>query len=68
MKRLCALLIISVPRLLGAQELGLVEWPYVGAEQGHSKYSSVDQINRSNVDQLEIAWEWEPNELSLIHI
>jgi quinoprotein glucose dehydrogenase len=65
MKRLCALLSIIAPALLGAQELGLVEWPYVGAEQGHSKYSSVDQINRSNVDQLEIAWEWEPNEMPM---
>jgi len=49
---------------LGAQET-LIEWPYVGAEQGHSKYSPVDEINRSNVDQLEIVWEWEPNEMPL---
>jgi len=65
MKRLCALLIIIAPALLGAQEPDLAEWPYVGAEQGHSKYSPVDQINRSNVDQLEIVWEWEPNEMPM---
>ena len=41
----------------------MVEWRQVGADQGASKYSSVDDINRSNVSGLEIAWTWEPNEL-----
>ncbi len=41
----------------------MVEWRQVGADQGASKYSSVDDINRSNVSELEIAWTWEPNEL-----
>ena len=42
---------------------GIVEWPYVGADQASSKYSPLTDINRSNVDQLEVAWTWEPNEL-----
>ena len=41
----------------------MVEWRYVGATQGASKYSPVDDINRANIEQLEIAWTWEPNEL-----
>ena len=48
---------------LQAQDAGMVEWPYVGADQAASKYSPLADINRSNVDQLEIAWTWEPNEL-----
>ena len=42
---------------------GIVEWSYVGADQAASKYSPLTDINRSNVDQLEVAWTWEPNEL-----
>ncbi len=49
--------------VLQAQDAGMVEWPYVGADQAASKYSPLADINRSNVDQLEIAWTWEPNEL-----
>ena len=50
---------------LGAQDRpgDMVEWRYVGASQGASKYSPVADIDRSNVDQIEVAWTWEPNEL-----
>ena len=56
-----ALTLIAVA--VAAQETDLVEWPYVGADQGASKYSPAADIDRSNVDQLDIAWTWEPNEL-----
>ena len=42
-----------------------IEWPYVGAEQTHTKYSSAAEITRANVDQLEAVWEWEVGELPL---
>ena len=42
-----------------------IEWPYVGGDQAHTKFSPADQITAANVDQLEIVWEWEPNELPL---
>ncbi|MCY4506503.1 MAG: hypothetical protein OXG35_06035 [Acidobacteria bacterium] len=41
----------------------MVEWPYVGADQGASKYSPLADIDASNVEGLGIAWTWEPNEL-----
>jgi quinoprotein glucose dehydrogenase len=34
------------------------EWPYYGADSGTTKYSSLDQINASNVKKLGIAWQW----------
>lgn len=34
-------------------------WSRYEGEPGASSYSSLDQINRSNVDQLEIAWTFE---------
>ena len=68
--RLCAIAVVvgvAVPVALGAQERAgeMVEWPYVGAEQSHTKYAALDDINLTNVDQLEIVWEWEPGELPL---
>ena len=42
---------------------GMVEWPYVGADQAASKYSPLADIDTANVDRLEVAWAWEPNEL-----
>ncbi len=48
-----------------SQEGVMVEWPYVGADQAHTKFSTAAQITLDNVDQLEIAWEWEPGELPL---
>ena len=49
--------------LAGAQEPGTVlEWPYVGAEQAHTKYSAAEDITAANVGDLEIVWQWEPNE------
>ena len=59
MKRLCAIAFIVSGSVLSAQTPGpMIEWPYVGAEQSHTKYSVADDITLENVDQLEIAWEW----------
>ena len=54
------------PALAGAQEPGaMIEWPHVGAEPAHTKYSTADEITVANVGELEIAWKWEPNETPL---
>jgi quinoprotein glucose dehydrogenase len=34
------------------------EWPHWGGDQGNTKYSALDQINRDNVKNLRIAWRW----------
>jgi quinoprotein glucose dehydrogenase len=41
------------------------EWPFYGGDQGGSKYSPLDQINRSNVSKLKVAWEWKTGEAPL---
>src|SRR5262245_53421405 len=33
-------------------------WPTVGGESGCSRYSALDQINRGNVTQLQVAWTY----------
>lgn len=34
------------------------EWPAYGGDPGNTKYSALDQINKDNVNDLEIAWRW----------
>ncbi|MCY4429249.1 MAG: pyrroloquinoline quinone-dependent dehydrogenase [Rhodospirillales bacterium] len=43
----------------------MIEWPYVGAGQAHTKYSAIEDITAANVGELEIVWQWEPNETPL---
>ncbi len=40
-------------------------WPFVGADQAHTKYSAADEITAANVTELEIVWTWEPKEAPL---
>jgi len=42
-----------------AQDGMNTEWHYYGGDKGSTKYSSLDQINKDNVDRLEVVWEWE---------
>jgi quinoprotein glucose dehydrogenase len=41
------------------------EWRYYGGDPGSSKYSPLEQINRSNVGELKIAWSWDSPDLPL---
>jgi quinoprotein glucose dehydrogenase len=40
------------------------DWPQVGGNQGGSRYSTLSQINRKNVWQLERAWTWRHGEFT----
>src|ERR1700737_1458623 len=48
--------------LVLAGALGAQEWRYYGGDQGGSKYSPLDQINRENAARLRPAWEWKSGE------
>jgi len=57
--RLIILFVISVSAMWGCQSSDSFsgsDWAYSGASEGQTKYSSLEQINRSNVADLEIAW------------
>ena len=60
-----ALLLLSAAPLAAQAPDGMIEWPYVGSEQAHTKYSSADEITAGNVGELQIVWQWEPNEMPL---
>ena len=68
MKRIVAIIALLSSVLIGAQQPGMIEWRYVGADQAHTKYSVADEITAANVHELEIAWQWEPNEMPMPEI
>ncbi len=39
------------------------EWRYYGGDAGTTKYSPLDQIDRANVADLQIAWRWRTDNL-----
>ena len=64
MRKICALSVLISAITLQAQNrpAAAIEWPYVGAEQGQTKYSAAAQITPANVSGLKMAWQWEPKE------
>ena len=67
MKRVAALAAViafAAPAGAYAQDR-MIEWPYVGGDQHHTKFSPATQVTPGNVDQLEIVWTWEPQEMPL---
>jgi quinoprotein glucose dehydrogenase len=40
------------------RSLSQVEWLYYGGDPGNSKYSPLTDINRGNIQRLQIAWQW----------
>ncbi len=52
------MLLASSP--LFSQQIGTEngEWRYWGGDEGSSRYSPLDQIDRNNVASLEVAWRW----------
>jgi quinoprotein glucose dehydrogenase len=40
------------------------DWPVYGGDPGNTKYSTLKQINRSNVTQLKVAWVYHTGDIS----
>ncbi len=62
MRTICSLLVAS---LLGACTLAErnADWPVYLGDAGRRHYSTLDQITRDNVRQLELAWVYDAGEL-----
>ena len=61
----CLLALLAVFWIFVVPTVGLAqhgpdggEWQSYAADRGSSKYSPLDQIDKSNVDKLEIVWRW----------
>src|SRR5215831_6398834 len=42
----------------------VADWPYYAGDAGGSRYSQLAQIDRSNVAQLQVAWEYHTGDVS----
>lgn len=42
------------------------EWRFYGGDQGSTKYSPLDQINRNNAKDLKVAWTWDSPDLKIL--
>ena len=55
-------LILVLLAFFGAGQLQAQGWPSYGGDPGSSKYSSLTQISKDNVDDLEVAWTYRTGE------
>ncbi len=55
------LVLMTFPLAAAAQA---AEWPHVGGDPGGTSHSSLDQINRTNVARLEVAWTFDTGDWS----
>jgi quinoprotein glucose dehydrogenase len=67
MKSFFTIALVTAAVLLGAQAQPpvMIEWAHPGSEQSQTKYSAAADITPSNVDRLQLAWQWRPNERPL---
>jgi len=64
--RWCWLAVVAPLALLpAAASAQTIEWPTYGGDPGETHYSRLDQINRANVRNLKLAWEWKTGETPL---
>ncbi len=62
-KRVCrALSVLLSLSIATAAFTSDVDWPYYGADQGGTRYTPADQINRDNFDQLRVVWRYRPRD------
>ena len=52
------LALAAVPLAAGQRGATDGEWRFYAGDPGGPRYSSLDQINRDNVSDLEVAWTW----------
>lgn len=58
-----ALIVAFVTTASDAQTVSDLEWPAYGGDAGGTRYSSLTQINKDNVSQLQLAWTYRTGEL-----
>ena len=51
--------VLSLEAVLShADEYENYDWAHYGNDPGHSKYAPLEQINKNNVHELEVHWNW----------
>ena len=55
-------LVFTVPLIYSQGPPQAVDWPVSGGSPGSTRYSSLKQINQSNVSQLQVAWTYDASD------
>ena len=58
----CACAAVAAAPAAGRRQPQPQAWPVYAADAGATHYSPLADIDRTNVDRLQIAWEWKPDE------
>ena len=56
-------MLFLVIRTAGQQGARNGEWRVYGGDEGSTRYSPLDQINRDNIKNLKVAWVWKSDSL-----
>src|SRR5438093_11124710 len=48
---------------IGPRSIGTTDWRTTGGDPGNSRYSPLDQINRTNVAALRVAWVYHTGDI-----
>jgi len=61
---LAIFLIAAITAARPASNAEIADWPFYGGDAGGARYSPLTQINRSNVTELKVAWEYHTGDIS----
>jgi len=61
---LAIFLIAAITAARPASNAEIADWPFYGGDAGGARYSPLTQINRSNVTELKVAWEYHTGDMS----
>lgn len=53
-------LLLAAHGVQPAASADIADWPVYAGNKAGQRYSTLTQINRSNVSKLQVAWTWEP--------
>ncbi len=57
-KTLLVTAVLALVAVACAQETdNTTGWPFVGSDQGHTKYSAAEEITAANLGDLEMVWK-----------
>jgi quinoprotein glucose dehydrogenase len=61
---LAIFLIAAITAARPASDAEIADWPFYGGDAGGARYSSLTQINKSNITELKVAWEYHTGDIS----
>jgi quinoprotein glucose dehydrogenase len=61
---LAIFLIAAITAARQASAAEIADWPFYGGDAGGARYSPLTQINKSNVTELKVAWEYHTGDIS----